>query len=571
MILKNSNPKDIETNNDPSHFQIDNLNRNDILNGHFINTKNPFQKIKKNNLMERIYELFSKSAISSEDLIEKMMRKLMRTFEEQLQLKDFKILKLEQSLEYFYKKFIRAKKKLNLLSKNLFKIKNFEKNDSAEKQRHFIDKPFLSKKNSVNLSRKSKVNQDILKSIIGAKRYLNKHKMLKQMGIDSILSIHQTFDTSPKPSVYNEIRSFETEKNNYHGENSKIKKKRIHSPNYQNHVKGKPRKCQAMENNYLKLNKINKRDKMSQKKKIKKSQTQNFNKKKIKASTIKVCKNTQSEEEYEDKRSNKFADTNKKVYTFKKKKSKLSNASSKKQSKSKKRSQIGNHNKANVLIKNKKAKLKSENEYSRKTKKSNDLKNASKITKCKNLSRKQCFSVKTSSMKNKSTKQESQKKQNELMLQKANFSKSRNIKYSSSDHRLENIKNQMNEQNFLQLKTPGIGLEKLKISKYINILNKGKEKGSNKKKRLMKDLHPTSNLHRLEGKDKLIHLQNMILSKNSSSLKHLGNSFNNLHLNYIFSHKKNKKSENMNKFELNLLFPKKTSKHKKSKIVFKNQ
>jgi hypothetical protein len=270
--------------------------------------------------MDRIQELFSKSTISSGDLIEQMMKKLMRTFEEQLKFKDSKILKLEQSLEYFYKKFIRAKKKLNLLSKNLFKIKNFEKNDSVEKQKHFIDKPFLSKKNSVNLPRKTKVNQDILKSIIGAKRYLNKHKMLKQMGIDSILSIHQTFDTSPKPSVYNEIRSFETEKNNYHGANSKINKKRIHSPNYHSNAKGKPRKCQGMEENYLKLNKIKKREKMSQKRKIKKSQTQNFNKKKVKTNTMKVCKNTQSEEECEDKKSNKFTETNKKVYTFKKKK-----------------------------------------------------------------------------------------------------------------------------------------------------------------------------------------------------------------------------------------------------------
>ena len=99
------------------------------------NPRNQHQLSPKNcKISERVFKRIRPLLVNIEensvvlvcDLVQTLLNKLKDMSEE----KDNKIQKLQQALNYFYQKFVKAKQKLNLLSKNLFKIKNFEKNES---------------------------------------------------------------------------------------------------------------------------------------------------------------------------------------------------------------------------------------------------------------------------------------------------------------------------------------------------------------------------------------------------------------------------------------------------------
>lgn len=494
---------------------------------------------------------------------------LTQKFESMLRQKDHKISKLENSLEYFYQKFIKAKQKLNLLSKNLVKIKDFEKQDSFSKDAApLLDKPVFLKKNSANLAERKSANHEILQSIIGAKSYVNQRKSSQALGIESVLSLHRTFDHGAKPSLYEGIRSFETEKQNFKIQQSNLKEKRSHSPLQEEKIHKRGKSDLTPSVGYLGIRKEEAAKTSGEGARPKKAETGREN----------VVRNMQVKKvktEAADPREA-LGDTSKKTLLFKKKKTKLSLTNSKKMCKSSKKNTYRDSNKHAFFYKNKKAKEKKSEKGKSKNSKRESQASKNKSTANKNVSRKQCLSAKTSIHKLKTKQKNLSKKNMDNGIQRIKNSKTKNLKYSSSDQKIGVVKNAPLNNEIFNFQTPIIGVEKLKFPKYLKALQSIKSKNkdrlvSGKKKKTFKDLHLASNLRQFQGKDKQSHLQNIFLNKNSSSLKNFKNGFNNLHLNYLFSKKNHLENDQRVGFELNSIFSKQTPKGASGKVAYKRK
>lgn len=508
---------------------------------------------KESDACGRIHQLLSNQGRIGRRLFQRLMCSLMRSCGDLLRRKNHKILKLEKSLDYFHRKFVKVKHKLNMLSKNLFKIKNFDRPSSSDKNKPKLDRPFYSKKNSATLVRGSSASQDILNLIIGAKK-LSIPQRHAPRDEHSSGCVNGTVDQSLlEPLAEERMKSFETEKNDFCRTESLQPKKRNPSPAKRDRAY-KAAKGAQMRAGVKKERSTKKRA----------EQVGDAHKRPAPKKASEASEGSLTEEQ------SKFAETNKKIFKFKKKKPKMAVSQSKKILKSKKKNVSESLAKANWAARQKRTRRAPDEDALRRAKKADA---EQRLTKSKNLSRKQCSSVKTTSNKYKQRKGHQRKHTDQGFL-KASQTKPKNIKYSSSEQILESVRHPRNELHFVSQKTPGTGLEKLKIPKYLNVLSRMKsnvkEKGAGSKgKKMLRDLHLNSNCFRLKKKDKLANMQNLFANKNSSSLKHFPNGFNNLHLNYIFSNKKHKEHEG--KYALNSLFPKKTPKSKTNIVLFKKK
>jgi hypothetical protein len=512
--------------------------------------------------MSRLFTSLTKHCkFMNDPKISHILKSVSLHFDALIRQRDNKINKLENSLNYFYQKFIKAKKKLNLLSKNLVKIQNFEKSESFESRPPFVNKPLFLNKNSENLPERKSNNHKILQSIIGAKSYVNQRKVSQGLGIESVLSLHRTFDQSVKPSFYDEVLSFETEKQNFRAHTGDVEFKVEGLPNFYDKVQYKKKRGILENGKYVLVEgERERRKEVYLKEKNKGQENIQMNGQSKQKSTIKKV-------EKNEKEFGNLEETNKKVYILKKKKQKLSFRNSKKMSRSNKKNILKDSQNIAFFYKNKKTKEKQDEKSKIKTKKKDINKKTKTRTSNQNkISRKNALSVKTGSGKIKGTKKY-MKRNKGNNSNKIISSRVKNLKYSSSDQKIEFNNHTSYKNEFLQLKTPIIGVEKLKFPKYLKVLHnlngKNKERlNSGNKRKMFKDFNLAKNIQKFNGKDKQPQFQNVfnINNTNSSSLKNLKNGFNNLHLNYIFSQNKNLEQEHKVGFKLNTLFSKQTPK-----------
>ena len=300
------------------------------------NTKDE-EKIKKTeeqSILENVKEYFRELFKEEKNLktIEEVMNLICNKLYFMLEIKNRKIKKLENSCCYFYKQFIKAKQKLNVLSKNLFKIKNFEKNESFQnKFDNSIDNfnSFYLNQNDVkqkNVSNKSDLRKNI-EDNFGGKRKSECQKTSSKLDLQNIKKLHQTFELKNNLN-FKEINSFESSQK----KNNEIfsKKKKTNFSINENNKNEKVQTYQRSntkqfetENNYENLETKNNLINSNQAKKSKLTE-----KKKLKSVKTKKTKNEEEEEEKEKEEKNssnfsnkfKISNSNKKINKCHKKK-----------------------------------------------------------------------------------------------------------------------------------------------------------------------------------------------------------------------------------------------------------